>query len=123
MLHRVPHGFTFPSFAVGTMWNLWFYGNGVEKICAYRLIDPKVDLVTKKCKVNHSRCRTVFTRMIQIAAENNIIARSQDLNKANDQRVYEIAFNKLLDEIYGARMPSRPDSLNINTIGNRIYKK
>ena len=37
-LHHVPAGFKFPSFNVATMWNLWFYEDGMNQICSYKHI-------------------------------------------------------------------------------------
>jgi hypothetical protein len=122
LFHTVPEGFIFPSCSVATMWNLWFFGNNVTKVCSFRCIKPK-DLVEKKqCKVNLSRCKKVMTELINIACRAGMIDSARSINKANGQEVFEYAYNHLLTEVYD-KDPSRPSSIKINTIANRIKRR
>ena len=59
--------------------------------------------------------------MIDIAIEDGIIARSADINARNLQQVYDIAYAKLIDELYSRHStPLRPHDININTLANRM---
>lgn len=120
-MHKVPYGFLFPSFSVGTMWNLWFYGNENAKICPYKYISPSVDLVSDHCKSNFSRCKRVMARLVKIAIDGEKIVKQRNINASNGQEVYEYSYPILLDQLY-SRCPNRVSAININTIGNRLSK-
>lgn len=47
-IHIVPLGFTWPSYNATTMWNLWFLGDANKRICPFRSISPKIDLISQK---------------------------------------------------------------------------
>ena len=120
--HTVPEGFIFPSYSVSTMWNLWIFGNSVTKVCRFRHIDARDLVERKQCKVNLSRCKKVMVELINIACRANMIASVTCISKGNDQEVFEYAYNQLLTEVYD-RPPSRPASINVNTIANRIKRR
>jgi hypothetical protein len=119
-MHRVPKGFKFPSYSVGTMFNLWFFGNQSIAVSAYMFIVPAVDL-SKSCGVNHSRCRQVMRKLVEISIKGKIIKSISEIKTSNAQQVFDYAYPKLLEEVY-TDIPTRQGSININTIANRLYK-
>ena len=58
--HTVPEGFEYPSYTVGIMFNLWFFGDLPRFLRPFKEI-PGVDLPTKLCKTNYSRCKKVIS--------------------------------------------------------------
>ena len=85
----------------------------------YRFIAPSVDLVTRACRNNFSRCKKVMSKLLDIAIHDNKITRAQDITRDNEQEVYDSAYTKLLQDLYDV-YPKRPATININTIANKI---
>ena len=121
VIHFVPYNFRWPSYSVATMWNLWFMGNITDRICAYRKIIPKYDLVSDICKSNRSRTARVMHRLVQIAVTGGLITNARGLNRNNIAAVYDFAFPLLVEEVY-SNPPGRPEDININTIANRMKR-
>ena len=120
-IHMVPLGFKWPSYNAATMWNLWFLGDANNRICPFRSIPPKVDLITSKCRTNRSRTSKVVSRMVAIAIAGSKILSAREITAANIGTVYEYSYAKLLEELYNARnYPTRPQDININTLANRM---
>jgi hypothetical protein len=122
-LHTVPHGFVFPSYSVSTMWNLWFFGNAADKICPYKSICRKWDLVPKLCKTNFDRCGAVMTKLVDIAVEGSKIANRNAVNPVNSSTIFEYAYPVLAAMLYNNTIPTRLADININTIANRLQKR
>jgi hypothetical protein len=122
--HMVPHGFKWPSFTTNTMWNLWFLGDSSKKICAFRFINAKTDLVTPACKTNRSRTSKVIGKMVQIAIDASKICRTRDININNIQYIYDFAYPILLQKIYpSGELSQRCHDININTLSNKMVKQ
>lgn len=122
-LHMVPEGFTFPSYVVGTMWNLWFFGDSSRRICSYKSLLPAIELVQSKCRTNHSRCKKVMKELIKIAIDGGVLQSVKHLQKDNQQHVFDYAYQVLLKRLYPKHDdhgPPRPASININTIANKM---
>jgi len=120
--HRVPEGFEFPSYNVTTMWGLWFFGNERAGICPYRLISAKCDLVRPVDVVNHSRCKRVMNALVKIAIQGGKIQSAREITLQNSQDILNYSYHILLNSVY-EKFPSKPASININTLANRIPTK
>jgi len=120
LFHRVPHGFKFPSYTCYTMWNLWFFGNANENICAYKAISREHDLETKACKTNQTRAKTVINKLVSIAINNNKITRASAITTINSVEIFNFSYPILLGQLY-PKSPKRPEDININTLANRMY--
>ena len=119
----VPLGFIWPSYNATAMWNLWFLGDANKRICPFRSISPKVDLVSQKCRTNRSRTSKVVSHMVEIAIAGSIISNIRDITTSNVAAVFEYSsYAKLLAELYASSrcIPTRPQDININTLANRM---
>ena len=119
-IHKVPVNFKFPSYVLGTMWNLWFFGDSRQQICPYRHISPQHDLTSKGERVRFSKCKLVMNRMIQIAIRDKKITRIGEINSLNGTTLYNHSYPLFIEALY-PNSCSRPADLNINTLSNRIY--
>ncbi len=122
LLHTVPVGYKFPSYTCYTMWNLWFFGNAAENICAHKSISRKFDLNTKICKSNQSRTKLIMNKLVSIAVSDGKIARASDITVQNSSELFNYAYPKLVSQLYTSP-PTRPEDININTLANRINTK
>ena len=118
----VPLGFIWPSYNATAMWNLWFLGDANKRICPFRSISPKVDLVSQKCRTNRPRTSKVVSHMVEIAIAGSIISNIRDITTSNVAAVFEYSYAKLLAELYASSrsIPTRPQDININTLANRM---
>lgn len=122
LAHMVPYGFKFPSYTCFTMWNLWHFGNATDRICAHKSISVKFDLITDGCKSNFNRTKVIMDKLVTKAIEGGIIERRSDITPQNGNEVYNYSYPLLLSELY-SNIPKRPEDININTLGNRVYLK
>jgi hypothetical protein len=121
LLHRVPHGFKWPSETTYVMWNLWFFGNPSMKISPYKFISAKIDLPLKTCKTNRAKTFQVIKSLTDIAIEKGRLTRMEDVNTSNSQDIFDFSYPILLGNLYADSMSHQAIHLNINTIANRLY--
>lgn len=104
---HVPEGFIFPSHFVCIMWNLSLYGNPSLKICPYRFLSPKTDLVSSDCRINFCRTKKVMEKMVSIEVTDKIVGSAKEFyTKANDilqkqtfNKIFEGAYKKLIEDL------------------------
>ena len=124
VIHMVPFEFTFPSYVVNTMWNLWFLGDSTRGICAFKNLKPSIEFRRRIDIINRSRTKKVIDKMIAFAINGGIIRTVSEVTKHNLYTIYEFSYPMLLSELYGNNIPPRCNDININTLANRIkYKK
>ena len=116
--HMVPEGFIFPSYSVGTMWNLWHFGDDAHGVGAYKNIQPSHDLRNGNSRVKFSKCKAVMNRLLDLAMDSGVMC-TRKVTKDTEQDVFNHAYVALLRLLY-KHYPSRPASININTIANRL---
>lgn len=110
-------GFIFPSYSTATMWNLWHFGDNVKAISPYRNIHPTFDLA-KNGRINFSKCKLVMHKLVSIALVDNVTA-TPFVTKENEQKIFNHSYVKLMGLLYH-KYPNRPNSININTVANRL---
>jgi len=113
--HFVPQGFTFPSYSLHVIWDLWFFGKMSENIGPYRHISPRHDLPSKNCRINFCRAKFVMNVMIYFAIKEKVIARDQDINAGNSDAAYKAGYENIMECVYG-EIPSRGQAKYVNTI-------
>jgi hypothetical protein len=120
-IHMVPEGFRWPDGKnTRTMWDLWLFGNGIDKIVPYRRIEPKHELVTDDCRTRFSRTKGVMKKLISILITDSKISRLQDINESNSQSMFEYSFGKIVLQMYGEE--NRHGDLVIDTIYTRLRR-
>ena len=125
-LHKVPFGFKWPHGKnTRTLWDLWFFGNANDRIQPFRLIEPKFELVTKLCHVDHTRTKGVMGKMIHILITDGKIQRDRDINEVNSQVMFEYSFSKIIHLAYDSNgtNDNRPGDLVLGTIYERLRRK
>lgn len=116
--HAVPYGFIWPSQTCFTRWNLWLFGNAQERICKYRAIE----LTSGICKVNFTRCKIIMKHLVKIGVEAKKIDKEKDITRINSSDIFNYSYPILLKKLYPKGYSERPEDININTLGNRMYK-
>jgi hypothetical protein len=119
--HTVPEGFEYPSYTVGIMFNLWFFGDLPRFLRPFKEI-PGVDLPTKLCKTNYSRCKKVISALTEYAIRGKLINRLSEITIANAQSIYDYGYDLLLQSVFPVKRANRCDHLNINTVANLMYR-
>jgi len=124
-MHLVPFGFRWPTgMNTKVIWDFWFFGNSHpdKRIVAYRRIEPKFELTTDHCKVEHTKAKRVIEKLLKILVDDEKISTYKDINESNSQGLFEYSYSKLLVLAYGQEGKDRPGDLILGTVYERLRR-
>ncbi len=119
--HRVPRGFSFPSYSLSVMWELWFFGNPSLRIGPYRFIVREHDLVCscKHDKTKFTRTKHVMGLLTTAAIDKGLISSADDITRNNSSHIYNEIYPDFIATVY-KNIPRKGQETNINTIYNKL---
>ncbi len=130
MNRYVPESFQFPVHDVKTMWDLWYFGNSMERWRPFKLLHGihADDIKNHAGRNNFCRTKVVMEWMESSARVQNLLLVNESVSDMSHDRsdsIFEKSFADLILFIYQVPIALRPrvHSVSITTMAENLRKK